>query len=730
MKKLLFLLVLSVLSLGSIHAQDHFTPVDDPFDGTFMLQVWGEVQIDGVSQTSSDIEVGMFLGDDCMASMRIQGYFSNNFYRVKLRCNFDDAGQAVTFKLYNHSEGEEEELECEYSTETTNQDMQLGTNAQNSLVLNFVHETPTPTHEITVTANPAEGGEVTGGGIYDEGDGVTLTATPNEGYTFTNWTLNGEEVSTEASIDITVYEDAEYIANFESTSTELDWTIVDPNNGNYNATLTAIVQINGVLITDGTNWKVGAFCGNICRGVGDLENGWVEIPEESLNDVPYPYYMMMMLYGNNNEVLSFKLANSVTGELHPGVCDVTVTYQNDGDYGDPWEPVILNFVYEECTTLEIEGYGNSEGGYYLIASPVEEELDPIAVGMITDDDDDDYDLYWFNQNPQDEVGLEWMNYKHETFNIENGKGYLYASKNGVTLNFCGTPYEGNGEVTLNNYEGQGDNVEFPGWNLVGNPFPVEATIDRDCYIMNSETGGEIVPSTERTIQPMTGIFVVAENDGETMVFTPQGSDNQGKLVINMLQERGKLIDRAMVRFGESRALPKFMLHANNTKVYIPQNNAEYAVVRSNSENEIPVNFKASQNGTYTLSVNTENVEMQSMYLIDNMTGATIDLLNTPNYQFNATVNDMESRFTISFKSNTSVNTQEVFNPISYRNNGQLLIVGLEGESELQVIDMLGRVISATKINGEHNEMLNAIPGVYTIRLINNDKTYVQKIVID
>ena len=39
-----------------------------------------------------------------------------------------------------------------------------------------------------------------------------------------------------------------------------------------------------------------------------------------------------------------------------------------------------------------------------------------------------------------------------------------------------------------------------------------------------------------------------------------------------------------------------------------------------------VNFKAEENGTYTISVDVDNVEMDYLHLIDNLTGDDIDLL--------------------------------------------------------------------------------------------------------
>jgi hypothetical protein len=46
----------------------------------------------------------------------------------------------------------------------------------------------------------------------------TLTAIPDENYVFTNWTKDGEEVSTEAVYSFIVTEDASFMANFEQSS--------------------------------------------------------------------------------------------------------------------------------------------------------------------------------------------------------------------------------------------------------------------------------------------------------------------------------------------------------------------------------------------------------------------------------------------------------------------------------------------------------------------------------
>ena len=72
-----------------------------------------------------------------------------------------------------------------------------------------------PTYTVTVSANPAEGGTVSGGGEATEGTKVTVTATPASGYHFVSWTENGETVSQEASYTFTLEANHTLTAIFE-----------------------------------------------------------------------------------------------------------------------------------------------------------------------------------------------------------------------------------------------------------------------------------------------------------------------------------------------------------------------------------------------------------------------------------------------------------------------------------------------------------------------------------
>ena len=373
----------------------------------------------------------------------------------------------------------------------------------------------------------------------------------------------------------------------------------------------------------------------------------------------------------------------------------------------------------ETYPLDIIGYeAGSDGGYYLIASPV--TLNPADVeGMTTGN----FDLYYFDQTEEQ----EWRNYVVNPFNLVPGKGYLYAKQattEGEVFHFelTGTPYN-NQPITLSKTEG-GD---FPGWNLVGNPFGETAYIDRDCYVMKAD-GSEIITGEGNEIAVMQGFFVIADHDGEELVISTEAPANtDGKIVMNVSNGRRSVIDRAMVRFGEGRTLPKFMLNDGNTKIYIAEGNEEYAVVRSINESTTPVSFHAAENGTYTLSITAEDVDFTFFHLIDNLTGNDINLLSTPSYTFEASTTDYAQRFSLLYATVDGVgeNNGEAFAFF----NGNEWVVNNEGEANLQVIDVTGRLISSETVYGTATVSLNQPAGIYMLRLVNGENVKVQKVVV-
>ncbi len=99
-------------------------------------------------------------------------------------------------------------------------------NGNRTLVANF--QALPQNYTISVSANPTNGGTVTGGGTYQQGQQCTVHATANTGYTFTNWTENGNVVSTQANYTFTVNSNRTLVANFTLQQFTIT-ALVDPS---------------------------------------------------------------------------------------------------------------------------------------------------------------------------------------------------------------------------------------------------------------------------------------------------------------------------------------------------------------------------------------------------------------------------------------------------------------------------------------------------------------------
>ena len=419
--------------------------------------------------------------------------------------------------------------------------------------------------------------------------------------------------------------------------------------------------------------------------------------------------------------------------------DILIAFEHQGSHGWTIDDVEVKVEPLATFTKTIDAFDQvNKQGWYLIASPLDGETDPTAVANLIAEDDSNFALFRFNQD----ADLEWENYKvhEEGFKLVSGQGYLYANTSGDDLIFTGGGYCGNGKVTLHTTTNA---VDFPYMNLIGNPFGTAATLNLPYYRMNENGSALKVTTEDGEVAEMEGVFVYAYDDEaeepiETATFTVVGRSADAShsiLNLNVEHNRGNVVDNAIIRFDEGRTLPKFTLNEGDTKLYIPQNGKDYAIIRAEAAGEMPVNFRAKENGTYSLSFSCENVSFSYLHLIDNMTGADVDLLPSlraersnldqpASYTFTAKTTDYESRFKLVFAVGSSTGSDT----FAFYSNGNWIISN-DGNATLQVIDVNGRILSSEQINGSVSKVIHAAPGVYMIRLINGDNVKVQKVVV-
>ena len=419
----------------------------------------------------------------------------------------------------------------------------------------------------------------------------------------------------------------------------------------------------------------------------------------------------------------------------------------------------------------IKGYGaeNKENSadWYLFAPPtfmrIVGELVPEGPeGYLFDQMDiyefiEELELEWFNFKCNDPEGCEGPNsiipYGHilDIQLVARGYGYLYALQEDATLRIGDS--DGEFKPTTEDCEAKDGRflsytpgASFAGWNLIGNPFTCDAYVKdaegnyMDYYRMNA-TGDRIVVAEPGTpIKPCEGVFVQATGEEQHAYFTTTTPIRGGSMDFTVSKQSSTRdgvsasstpIDRARISFSQGKGMGHLDLMADANRLYIPQSGKDMAVVCSEPAGEMPLNFEAAENGTYTLGISLNDTELVYCHLIDNLTGADVDLLATSTgsvaeYTFEAKTIDYRSRFKVVFAAKSAFEGDNASNFAFH--NGSAWVVNASADATVQVIDMMGRVVLSTDV-ARNVSTKGMAPGVYVMRLIDGKDVKTQKIVV-
>lgn len=390
--------------------------------------------------------------------------------------------------------------------------------------------------------------------------------------------------------------------------------------------------------------------------------------------------------------------------------------------------------------------------------------------------------HWYSENHTANIA-----YTNET-EFTPGKGYLVALASSSYVQATGNLNHGTVEILVrvsNLSQTPGDKLE--GFNLIGNPFQsylkfskfasansgtdnnkIWTGSDKATYLIYSpkydcySQGSVATPSKDSQaasdyISMHQGFFIVSDKpcgsvENPTVVYTatftdamcsvePSSSDapfrgeDYAYPLINLIARDSEGVgDVAVVEFDrpEFTAAPKLFNYGGKGKVYFSYENEDDALLfLSEAIDQLPVHFDALEDAEYTLNWSTANADFSYLHLIDNITGADIDMLAHDSYSFSATTRDYKSRFKMKFAytgigENASTELVEVF---AFLHDGNLIV---NGQGTIDIIDMNGRTICNQKLTGEQNTvgLPNVAPGIYVVRLVNNSETKVQKIIVN
>ena len=477
--------------------------------------------------------------------------------------------------------------------------------------------------------------------------------------------------------------------------------------------------------------------------------------------------------------------------------DGGTTYSDNVPLDDNDTDVVSNETYGDCELMDPPQtqWNTTNYGYFPTDTPYGPWRNTTPASPYTNDDGFDFycysekDYHWINfkrEGVKDGIVDHWhqdvnadgdhqkIQYYNES-NLLKGKGYLMAIGKTSMLMADGTLT--NGEFTTPDKQvTYTSTAAFPGINLVGNPYQsyldfqqftttnsgkisdnAYFVVDADCsgYITYPDQASSNPEYAPRYLHPHQG-FIVAVPD--TWTSTDRLTFNNGMRVagtnttlssnyreehlnyplVNLICYDGSgkrdltTVEINRPEVGGARKMKALRIGDALLSAHFEHRDYQ-ALFAPEGVTEVPVRFEAFENEVYTMKWSMHNGNFHYAHLIDNLTGADIDLLVASEYKFEASTGDYVSRFRLVFDV-TGIDEPQTDDDMpgsttfAFQYGDELIVTG---KGTLQFFDLNGRCLLSTNVEGEQSSV--ALPkvakGVYLLRLTGSKQTQIQKIII-
>lgn len=365
--------------------------------------------------------------------------------------------------------------------------------------------------------------------------------------------------------------------------------------------------------------------------------------------------------------------------------------------------------------------------------------------------------------------LKYMN--EDTLRV--GKGYMMGVSKTSMLMADGILNNGTFESeqavtsTPYNFNMSGYSEELRGFNLVGNPYHSYLdfhallaangnNIKGDAYYLFDADAGRYICypddasdnriNAPRFLHPHQGFLVKTDNESCMLTFnndmrsataTPVSYFREERLnypLVNLFcHDAAGFYDVTTVEMNRPQLGGGVKLKETrngNSLIYARLENEDYQTLFApTGTSTVPVRFEPSQNGVYTLRWETMHGDFSHLHLIDNLTGADIDLLNQTEYRFEGKVGDYVSRFKLVFEvTDIEEHEQESQTNFAFQFGDELVV---NGGGELSVFDVQGRHIMTRSLTGAQSSISlpRTAAGLYILRLAGDKQVKIQKLII-
>ncbi|MBQ8721614.1 MAG: hypothetical protein IJY67_05655 [Paludibacteraceae bacterium] len=507
------------------------------------------------------------------------------------------------------------------------------------------------TYTVSVSANNAEWGTVSGDSTYNHGATATLTATPNDGYKFVKW----DDGNTDNPRTITVTKDTTYTATFEEledvefsnpsiltigeTYGKLSYRLEMPNDRWYWIVLPYNVNVSEIETSTGGGWNDLVFTEYDAQRRAGGGKGWINWKTEYTDKgkaVP------TQLQANKGYVIGPKTTAENGGDKFPGW---TITFPSDSATNTVTDTAKLE-------TKEAIGSNEKDNNWHIIGTG----------------------LYH-------NASLEGINYVALPA-VVNGKDsyeykYITSKKEPFFTNPIGTNSFAPFEAFFVQYGGE---------------YSATATV--------AKTSAELAPVARAKAQEQEQIYLINMNEAHTVV------------ILNAEGSEGYTAGEDFLEMNVGSRIE--MIYSFDAEDALAFNH------RATEAQSIALGGYVATAGEQTISLDAYNGNAEAVTLIDNVTGTTTDLL-AEDYTFTAEVGSLDGRFTIVFAAQKagSDTTVDCYNSIAnqviaYGTADHCTVSGLTAGEAIVVYNTMGQLVFATTADSETITLPSLTAGNYLI----------------
>ena len=375
------------------------------------------------------------------------------------------------------------------------------------------------------------------------------------------------------------------------------------------------------------------------------------------------------------------------------------------------------------------GYDH-KGGWQFISSPVKDASVYDFAPQVAD-----YDIFKYDGTQE----LEWINLKNHATDFEDtflqGRGYIVSYEAETSANFKGLLH-GEKSFTFSEIKAKDENKHVNNFYLLGNPFSFNMdwsglTTMNDVYngyATISNVDGSYDYHTSGTINVGDGFFVIATGSAPNMTYgnSTRNVKKEKHNSLDLIVSSFYGVDNAIINLdnNEDQGFKKINnLNEDISEIFIEKDGVSYGIYSfDENTNEVQVAFQANKIGEHTISINPDG-EFEYIILVDKFSGVETDMLKD-NYTFRVmSTETSRNRFTVKF----CKKTKDVTENFAYQSGNELII---NGEGQVQIIDMMGRIVYSNNIKDSHHININKFnKAAYIIRLTNGIENKTQKIVV-